>query len=101
MMEIFVLNHPFLRSAIHDHAGSHCLVKILDGEIVETKFDWPNKEEEGKPLTVKSEERHKRDAVTYMHDKIGLHRVENQSHTKGAITLHLYTPPYRFDLSAN
>ena len=27
-------------------------------------------------------------------DKIGLHRVANQSHTKGAVSLHLYTPPY-------
>lgn len=31
----------------------------------------------------------------YYTDNIGLHRVENPSHTKGAITLHLYTPPYR------
>lgn len=28
-------------SPIHDHAGSHCVMKILDGELQETLFDWP------------------------------------------------------------
>ena len=27
-------------------------------------------------------------------DTIGLHRVENKSHTKPAISLHVYIPPY-------
>jgi len=27
-------------------------------------------------------------------DNIGLHRVENPSHTTPALSLHLYTPPY-------
>jgi cysteine dioxygenase len=27
-------------------------------------------------------------------DTIGLHRVENVSHTEGAVSLHLYTPAY-------
>ena len=32
-------------SAIHDHAGAHCLMKVLDGQLVETQFknpDYPN-----------------------------------------------------------
>jgi hypothetical protein len=28
-------------SPIHDHAGSHCLMKLLDGELVETRYRWP------------------------------------------------------------
>lgn len=28
-------------SPIHDHAGSHCVMKILDGNLTETLFEWP------------------------------------------------------------
>jgi cysteine dioxygenase len=28
-------------SSIHDHSNSHCFMKCLDGELVETKFEWP------------------------------------------------------------
>lgn len=28
-------------------------------------------------------------------DSIGLHRVENGSHTEGAVSLHLYSPPFQ------
>ncbi|KXN67008.1 hypothetical protein CONCODRAFT_11023 [Conidiobolus coronatus NRRL 28638] len=31
--------------------------------------------------------------VTYIHDKIGLHRVSNPSSSRPAISLHLYSPP--------
>jgi len=80
------------QSAIHDHAGSHCILKMLDGELKETQYYWP--ETEGKSLEVKQETVMHRDETAYMHDKIGLHRVANEHHVKGAISLHLYTPPY-------
>lgn len=33
--------------------------------------------------------------IYYLHiDTIGLHRVENPSHTDGAVSLHLYCPPF-------
>ena len=28
-------------------------------------------------------------------DTIGLHRVENTSHTEGTVSLHLYSPPFQ------
>lgn len=28
-------------SSIHDHSNSHCFVKMLDGELVETLYEWP------------------------------------------------------------
>ncbi|KAJ3140067.1 hypothetical protein HK100_010810 [Physocladia obscura] len=28
-------------SPIHDHAGSHCLMKIMEGELKETRYAWP------------------------------------------------------------
>jgi len=80
------------QSSIHDHSAAHCIVKMLDGELSETRFDWP--EQQGVPLNAKNVTKLHRDETTYMHDKIGLHRVENASHVKEAVSLHLYTPPY-------
>jgi cysteine dioxygenase len=31
----------------------------------------------------------------YFIDKIGLHRISNPNKEKGAVSLHLYTPPYK------
>jgi cysteine dioxygenase len=31
-------------SSIHDHSNSHCFMKCLDGELCETKFEWPKNE---------------------------------------------------------
>lgn len=31
-------------SSIHDHAASHCFMKMLKGELVETRFSWPETE---------------------------------------------------------
>jgi len=29
-------------SSVHDHSDAHCFVKVLDGRLRETMFDWPN-----------------------------------------------------------
>lgn len=29
-------------SAIHDHADSHCFMKMLKGELTEVRYAWPN-----------------------------------------------------------
>lgn len=28
-------------SAIHDHAGTHCFMKMLQGELREIRYEWP------------------------------------------------------------
>ncbi|KAF9080813.1 Cysteine dioxygenase [Mortierella sp. GBA35] len=101
-------------SAIHDHSGSHCLMKILDGELKETLYHWPDRvvndsenadsgmgsdnsdDENEKPtaMSVKKETFLKKDSVAYMHDNLGLHAVSNPLKTQGSVSLHLYTPPY-------
>jgi cysteine dioxygenase len=30
-------------SAIHDHAGAHCFMKILQGSLNEVRFAWPER----------------------------------------------------------
>ncbi|GJQ81082.1 hypothetical protein Trydic_g21887 [Trypoxylus dichotomus] len=79
-------------SAIHDHANSHCFMKMLQGSLREVRFAWPESENEemkeigSKELALNS--------VCYINDSIGLHRVENVSNVEGAVSLHLYSPPY-------
>lgn len=102
---------PGTQSAIHDHNNSHCLLKVLDGTVEESLYDWPtscdsamslspdgdgdvcNSEQKSIGIHLKKTCPYTSNQVTYMHDKIGLHRIANPS-TKGAVTLHLYSPPY-------
>lgn len=81
-------------SAIHDHANSHCFVKVLDGQLKETRFAWPNQSEPEDHMKKIGEEVYSKDGVTYMCDEIGLHRMENPSHCDGSVTMHLYSPPF-------
>ena len=53
-------------SSIHDHSGSHCFVKMLDGSLKETLFEWPAHPENDEPLTMKSERIFEKNAVSYM-----------------------------------
>lgn len=103
-------------SAIHDHAESHCFMKMLRGELTEVRFAWPSNpvvdengngeigrhhedgEEDfgdGKELQEISSSTMCLDDVAYINDHIGLHRVENPSHTEPAVSLHLYCPPFQ------
>jgi cysteine dioxygenase len=86
-------------SSIHDHADAHCFVKMLDGELMETMFEWPSEGGKGEdtaegPMMEKGRKTCKTNNVTYINDSYGLHRMENPSHTEGAVSLHLYSPPY-------
>lgn len=80
-------------SSIHDHTDSHCFMKILQGNLKETLFAWPGKKETGEMIK-KSERVLKENQCAYINDTIGLHRVENPSHTETAVSLHLYSPPF-------
>lgn len=81
-------------SSIHDHANAHCFMKVLDGNAQEELFDWPSESEDMASMSSKGKNLYKRDEVAYISDDIGLHRVENPSHSDTAVTLHLYSPPF-------
>jgi len=86
-------------SGIHDHANSHCWLKVMDGTLSEKLYDWPEEgapqPEEGGPQMIprKVTPGYTGD-VMYINDTIGLHRVENESHSEPAVSLHLYSPPF-------
>jgi len=83
---------PGLGSNIHDHQNSHCFVKVLDGTLRETRFEWPK--EEGSAMKEIGCVDSQVNDVAYMSDALGLHRMENPSHVENAVSLHLYIPPY-------
>nr|XP_033784960.1 cysteine dioxygenase type 1 isoform X2 [Geotrypetes seraphini] len=80
-------------SSIHDHTDSHCFLKMLQGNLKETLFEWPDKKI-NEEMVKKSENVLKENQCAYINDSIGLHRVENSSHTESAVSLHLYIPPF-------
>jgi cysteine dioxygenase len=62
--------------------------------VTETLYDWPDANN-CNGLKVKKETNVNINDVTYMHDKIGLHKVANNG-SEAAVTLHLYSPPYEY-----
>ncbi|KAL1897517.1 hypothetical protein Cpir12675_002305 [Ceratocystis pirilliformis] len=82
---------PGKGSAIHDHGNAHCLMKILSGDLTETRFAFPENNNGG-PMKVLSEKVYSENAVAYMADELGVHCIRNNG-TKFAVSLHLYTPP--------
>ncbi|KAF4983668.1 hypothetical protein FZEAL_974 [Fusarium zealandicum] len=83
---------PGKGSPIHDHGKAHCLMKILKGNLTETRYAFPEEKEGDGPMRVISEKTYKENAVAYMVDELGLHRVSNRG-SDFAVSLHLYTPP--------
>ncbi|EPE27364.1 RmlC-like cupin [Glarea lozoyensis ATCC 20868] len=84
---------PGKKSPVHDHADSHCLMKILQGKLIESRFKIPTKPGLDGPLCCTSRKDFERDQVTYMSDSLGLHEISNPSSTEFAVSMHLYTPP--------
>jgi len=83
-------------SSIHDHSNAQCFVKIMDGQLKESLYDWPeNPEDETQPLRLRTANVYGRDEVTHINDSIGIHRMENPSHVDPCVSMHLYYPPFQ------
>ena len=82
---------------INDHLlqDSHCFMRILAGEATETRYHWPEEETRGDGGLAELARRALGAGETaYMSDQLGLHRVENESHSERLLSLHLYSPPF-------
>ena len=77
-------------SPIHDHAGSSCFMKILEGELHEVRYDASNPSR----LALKTITQMREEQVAYIDDTQGVHKMVNPSTERGAISLHIYIPPY-------
>lgn len=85
--------NPGQQSPIHDHAGSHCIMKILQGDLLETRYEWPDRSQK---MNIISESKLAMNQAAYMSDELGLHRISNPSSDIPAVSLHLYSPPIEF-----
>ncbi|MCD9185007.1 MAG: cysteine dioxygenase family protein [Pyrinomonadaceae bacterium] len=88
--EILVLGWiPGQESLIHDHDGSHGVVRIFEGSICETKFNW----DENRKLRAVS----KTEATSGMMTSVGdsdIHHLKNIS-AQNSLTIHIYAPPLK------
>ena len=95
---------PGQKSPIHDHDGSHCIMRVLKGTLIETLYKRCGSDEidsDSSWSAVEKPDHYEKtretiletDETAYIHDKIGWHRVSNASAHEPAISLHLYAPP--------
>jgi cysteine dioxygenase len=78
-------------SPIHDHAGQHCFMAVLEGRIEERQYALPSGIA-GEPLRPLGRRVFERGEVAYIHDRIALHRV-GPCGDQPAVSLHLYARP--------
>jgi len=84
--------NPLKASPIHAHANSNCWMNIISGTCRETRYAWPTCEDD--PLEQIGQTDLTAGKVAFICDELGLHKIENPSDKQGAISLHLYSPPY-------
>lgn len=77
-------------SPIHDHAGQHCWMAVLDGTVEEVHYRYGNAP--GGPLVEGNVRRFDRGQVAYIVDDIALHLVR-AAPKRRAVSLHLYSRP--------
>jgi cysteine dioxygenase len=66
-------------------------MKILHGSLTETRFAFPDADS-NEPMKILSSKTYEENAVAYMADELGTHRIRNEG-SDFAVSLHLYTPP--------
>jgi cysteine dioxygenase len=84
---------PGKGSPIHDHADAHCLMKVLKGSLLETRYNYP-KALNTAPMAIK-ETAYTENEVTYMSDELGLHKISNPDPHHLAVSLHRTGSNYR------
>lgn len=76
---------PGAVSSIHGHASGGCVVKVLQGRILENRYTT-----DGENRLLSSGTYYK-DNIVYIDDNLGYHSVGNPFR-EAAISLHVYTP---------
>lgn len=86
---------PSQVSCIHDHTDAHCFMKVVAGSLEEIRYEWPQEgAAEGEGMKETGRGGLETNSVCYINDSLGLHRVSNPSDSEGAVSLHLYCPPF-------
>lgn len=80
MLQLILVWTPGKASPVHDHAGSHCVMKVLQGSLKETQYKWPDREvteDQYLPLQAQGSTLLSRDDVTYISDKVSCDDCEH------------------------
>ena len=78
-------------SKVHDHPCQGCFVRTLTGSIKE----WIYNINQNGDITLSREAVYNAGLTSFMSDDIGLHKIGNPNPTEGAMSLHLYVPPFQ------
>lgn len=73
------------KSKIHNHSNNGCLFKVLEGNIIEHRYDINN-------LELISSVKYRKDQVSYIDDNLYYHKIDN-IFNKPSVSLHIYSPP--------
>jgi cysteine dioxygenase len=85
--EIFIITWNVNQgSKIHDHADNGCYMLLLQGELTEEIYDNNFKRQISSSVL-------KEGFIGYIDNKIGFHRIMNNSSSDIAVSLHVYSPP--------
>ena len=82
---------PGQKAPIHSHPGANCFVRMLEGQMEEQLYTKPTAP--GGRVTLQRSRQLNAGDVIHLRDDISVHSMANLS-TEGAVTLHVYTPPY-------
>ena len=83
---------PGRESKIHDHPCQGCFVRTIEGKIQEWIYSANRQSGE---IEFVREGVYGQGLTSFMSDEVGLHKIGNPDPVKGAVSLHLYVPPFR------
>ena len=89
---IILVWNPAIESPIHDHPCEGCWVRVLEGNVQETVYE---QNPEDKSLSQISEGTYSEGQITWMHDMKGYHKIGNPDNSEVAVTMHVYSPPFK------
>ena len=70
---------------IHDHAANGCILKVLQGELTEYKYNI-------KSLKLKEFNNLSTNSISYIDNDCSYHKIINNN-DMNAVSLHIYSPP--------
>lgn len=85
-LEIMLLSWQAGHSTLpHDHATKGCWLKVLEGELLETRYNEELQETEKTCIT--------KGQISFMSNDFGYHSIQNNG-SEVTWSLHVYSPPF-------
>ena len=110
---------PSMESPIHDHPCDGCWMRILEGNLEESRYVLEENKDSchfaveagengaivaeerprvkspgGSTLRCTTKENYEEGSIAFIEDAMGYHKIRNTSDSEFAVSLHLYSPPF-------